>query len=711
MFMCYFRLKMEEDLDCRSHVFDLPEEESGVAEILVNNANYFGKRLSTDKRVPGRIGNPEYFGFWRDTLKASDFVLNTIKDGYKFPFKSMPPSDICKNNKSMLNNRDFAYQELLRLESLGCISRVTEQPYLVLPLSVVYSKKLRLVVDASRHLNPYLEDRKCKLEDLAVSEQMLKQGDYQTCQDLDSGYWHVPLNENMKKFVGVHFIKDNGEVIFWVWNVLFLGIKDAVYIFTKLLIPHKQYLRSLGIRCSIFIDDQRILAENKELCQKNTDFAIETFDKAGWTINVKKSSGEPSQRLKFLGLINDSNLMKYFVPEDKVNDICDLLHFMLKKKKVHIKVLAKALGKVQFCVRAMGPCVRLLTRSSYYIISKAKHWNAMIELNDLACKELRFLKENFVNLNGNLIRPSLSQVKIDCKISSDASDKGYCVYEVCDDNEILCKRVFSLEESRRSSTERELLAFYDFYNSDKVLNFKGCNIVHYTDNHNCSIILSVGSRNIRLQPIVLDTFLAWKKYDLNVSVIYLPRSDPIIEFADFESKNFDLHDFSIDFDNFCILYSKFGPFEIDCFASKFNKKCIRYYSKFFENEAEGLNFFSQRLPFCNLLVFPPIHLVIPALYHLQKFKSYGCFIVPKWVSAHFWTFLCADGRHFNKFVLSVYVFSPFYSCGEHVVNTMFKGVKKFDTLAIKFDFNVSNAFVSQIDERFCILNGCNVCRF
>ena len=700
---------MEDDFDCRQFVFDLPEEEAGVAEILVNNARYAGKQLATDRRVPGRIGKPEYFPFWRDTLKASDFILKTISEGYTFPFKSIPPSDFCKNNQSMLKNRDFALQELLRLESLGCIERVNEKPYLCLPLSVVFSKKYRLVVDASRHLNPFLEDRKIKLEDLNVSEQLLKQGDFQTTQDLDSGYWHVPLHKDMRKYVGVHFVKDNGEVLYFVWNVLFLGIKDAVYIFTKLLIPHKTYLRGLGIRVSVYLDDQRILGQPSELCAKNTKIAMDTLDRAGWTVNLKKCSEKPTQSLKFLGLLNDTSVMKYFVPDDKVRDICNLLIDVLKKKKIFIKILAKVLGKVQFCVKAMGPCVRLLTRSSYYLISKASSWNSMIILNDLAFRELSYLKDNFNMLNGNDIRPSLSQIKIDFKISSDASDKGFCVYEVCDGNDILKKRVFSLEESKRSSTERELVAFHDFYNSEKAFKYKGCNIVHYTDNFNCSIILSVGSRNVRLQPIVLETFLAWKKLDLNVTVCHLPRSDPIIEFADFESKNFDLHDFSIDFDNYVILCKKFGPFELDCFASASNKKCIKFYSKFSESKAEGVNFFAQRIPNCNLFVFPPIHLVIPALYHLQKFNSFGCFIVPKWVSAHFWTFLCADGRHFNKFVLSVYIFSPFYVCGDHIINSMFKGVKKFETLAIKFDFSIANAFSSRIDKNFCIFNGCNLC--
>ena len=50
--------------------------------------------------------------------------------------------------------KEFSLAELLHLEKLCCISCVESAPYLCLPLSVVFSQKLRLVVNASRHLNP-----------------------------------------------------------------------------------------------------------------------------------------------------------------------------------------------------------------------------------------------------------------------------------------------------------------------------------------------------------------------------------------------------------------------------------------------------------------------------------------------------------------------------------------------------------------------------
>ena len=136
----------------------------------------------------------------------------------------------------------------------------------------------------------------------------------------------------------------------------------------------------------------------------------------------------------------------------------------------------------------------------------------------------------------------------------------------------------------------------------KAFKFKKCNVIYYTDNMNCETILSVGFRNIRLQPLVLDIFLAWKPLNMKVTVVYISRNHEIIEYADKESRNFDLHDFSVDSEFFLVLNDLFGSFELDCFASRSNKKCIRYYSKFEDVNSEGLNFFAQILPHCNLFV-------------------------------------------------------------------------------------------------------------
>ena len=68
---------------------------------------------------------------------------------------SPPPASFTANNRSALEDQAFVRAELERLEILGCIKRVEEQPLVVLPLSRVFSNKWRLVLDALRRLNPW----------------------------------------------------------------------------------------------------------------------------------------------------------------------------------------------------------------------------------------------------------------------------------------------------------------------------------------------------------------------------------------------------------------------------------------------------------------------------------------------------------------------------------------------------------------------------
>ena len=171
--------------------------------------------LSTNVRVPGNIHRPEYFNFWKDTLKADKFVLSTLKEGYKLPFREIPPEYMEPNNRSALESGDFLLQELLRLEELGCISRVSERPHLVLPCSVVFSNKVRLVVDASRALNPFLEDRPVKLTSLEKANDGVPKDAWGSTQDLDSGYYHVSVAQEHRKYLGVHFVDPRtGKTLF-----------------------------------------------------------------------------------------------------------------------------------------------------------------------------------------------------------------------------------------------------------------------------------------------------------------------------------------------------------------------------------------------------------------------------------------------------------------------------------------------------------------
>lgn len=206
------------------------EADRELVRQIENQASYQGRRLVTDSRVPGNVNKQEFRKFWENELKpyTSELLATTISNGYSLPFSQIPPRSMEGNNKSAKEDMQFVRAEVLRLESLGCISRVTTRPHLVLPLSSVFSKKKRLVVDASRALNPFLLDRAVRLQDLRDIPNILQPGMYQACDDLDSGYWHLAIAPEHKTFLGISIQEENsGRNIYFVWNVLFLGVKDV----------------------------------------------------------------------------------------------------------------------------------------------------------------------------------------------------------------------------------------------------------------------------------------------------------------------------------------------------------------------------------------------------------------------------------------------------------------------------------------------------
>ena len=86
----------------------------------------------------------------------------------------------------MLSKSTFLWEDLVRLESLGCTKRVNFNPHIVNSCSVVHSKKWRCVLDASICLNKYCLRRRTKLADLSSIPLLLRTWDYITFNDLDS---------------------------------------------------------------------------------------------------------------------------------------------------------------------------------------------------------------------------------------------------------------------------------------------------------------------------------------------------------------------------------------------------------------------------------------------------------------------------------------------------------------------------------------------
>ena len=107
------------------------------------------------------------------------------------------------NNKSAREDAAFVKSEVLCLEKLGCVTRVTDRLHIVLPLSSIFSKKKRVVIDASRALNPYLRHRRVRLQDLRDIPNVVRKG--MCTDDLDFGEELTFWKNQIEYLNGFHF--------------------------------------------------------------------------------------------------------------------------------------------------------------------------------------------------------------------------------------------------------------------------------------------------------------------------------------------------------------------------------------------------------------------------------------------------------------------------------------------------------------------------
>ena len=199
-----------------------------------------------------------------EELGADPYIIQCVREGYKLVLDSQPPNSFTKNNKSALREPEFVRSELKKLEQLNCIKRTTTRPSIVLPLSLVFSNKWRVCLDCSRGLNPFCTTRRITLADLTHVSRTVQKGDYMVVNDLTSGYWQVPVHPDDQDKLGFQFEDENGRETFYTWSVLVLGLKDAVYFFTRLTAPLMATLRKEGFRGQIYIDDVLTTASTLE---------------------------------------------------------------------------------------------------------------------------------------------------------------------------------------------------------------------------------------------------------------------------------------------------------------------------------------------------------------------------------------------------------------------------------------------------------------
>ena len=133
-----------------------------------------------------------------------------------------------------MRHPEFVKKSILELLEGNFIREVSEPPHCVNPLTVADNKdKLRLVLDLG-FVNEFLVKTNFKYEDLRDVVDFLEEGDFFIKFDIKSGYHHIEILEEHKKYLG--FFWDFGNVRrFFIFEVLPFGLASASLAFSKMM--------------------------------------------------------------------------------------------------------------------------------------------------------------------------------------------------------------------------------------------------------------------------------------------------------------------------------------------------------------------------------------------------------------------------------------------------------------------------------------------
>eukprot|EP00111_Clytia_hemisphaerica_P013786 TCONS_00040574-protein len=585
----------------------------GMKEALNKDRFWEFEQSAESISVAGKI--QKFSEFWEKDLKASNFALNIVHEGYKIPFESEPPKFFAKNNASSLKNRTFVTDSITQLLKDDCIKKVDEPPHCVNPLTVAEgNSKLRLVLDL-RHVNRYIKPKKFKYENLKQVSELTNKNDFLITFDLKSGYHHVPINPDFQTFLGFAWDID-GKRQYFVFKVLPFGLNIACLVFTKLMRQLVKRWRSMGIKCAMYLDDGIIGNNSYNSLITMRDLVLNDLQSAGLTVNFTKSSLVPGRTKTWLGFEINTVDMNFEVPASKIQKLLKLISQALENEFLSAREVSRIAGNLISMAIAIGPLVYLLTKQMYKFIASSFSWDKRRLINFDVIQELQFWQTNLKNVKAFRIKTKPEITKI---IFSDASGTGYGGYVVEKLGNIIAKGNFCKQEIQTSSTFRELLAVkYILMSFPKLLENEI--IEWFTDNDNICKIISRGSTRQHLQNLAIEIFNLCLSHNVEIYPTWIPRD--MNKTADLISKSMDTDNWSIDNETFNHIIKNYGQITIDRFSDNQNAKSTVFNSREYCPGTSAVNAFS-----CNWgnnefnWLCPPISLVGKTIQHLKNCRD------------------------------------------------------------------------------------------
>lgn len=541
-----------------------------------------------------------------------------------------PNSASCNSYEAFVSKTLEEWIKCGAVRVLGKVGEV-EPPRVIMPLTVEPSKP-RLCHD-ERYLNLWVKDLPFTLDTLKEVPRVVGKNCYMTCIDHKSGYQHVRLTKNSETYFGICW-----QGFYLVYTTLPFGFKASCYIYHTLSTMVVSYGRELGVPSLIYIDDcmNTELASQVNGDQKTSEqraaaaiyIMCQLWCRLGYTLSLSKGVFVPTKELRFLGLVINSALPAFLVPDDKKATFKSLREQILEGSTVSVKTLQRFQGKCM-SLTLVVPAARLYISEISRKLAAGEKNSRLVELT----AELRHEIEHWRFLDswtGHVSWRPEKHLQV-VSLATDASSYKWGAvvgldddrsrqeladfWQVGDDRPIHVKEAEALLATLKSVSQR----------------LAGHRVDAYLDN---MAVVDAWSRfrikDQRLAKIIKAIFQVVTELNIDLSLQYIPSVENP---ADAPSRSLSWADAMLGSDSWRMVEHAFGPHSVDLMATDANAmkrggNCLRHFTPYPTPLSDGVNVFAQDLrnevnPYC----YPPICLIGALLIYLQESGVKQCTMV------------------------------------------------------------------------------------
>ncbi len=603
----------------------------------------------------------DYYGEWDKILptgEEGDAVRAWVKEGVdaeqffqpfngKFKGKSYssekPEAYMQPNAGSCEQHREFVSKTLEEWVSCGAIKLLgkvgeVSPPLVVMPLTVEASKP-RLCHD-ERFLNLWVRDFPFTLDTLKDVPRLVSEKTYMTSVDHKSGYQHIKLKKSSRKYFGICW-----QGFYFEYTTLPFGFKASCYVYHTLSTMVASYGRELGVPSLVYLDDSL----NTELTSMRDGTKIpegeggdkgfarasvaiyimcELWCRLGYTLSLHKSVLVPSRVLRFLGMLADSVLCAFILPQDKKDSFAKLREDILCKQVVTVKTLQRLQGKCISFTLAV-PAARLYVSEMCHAISRGQKNSRHIQVTGPLRDEIEYWRFIDTWLGCSPWRKEKHLQII--SLATDASTyKWGAIVGMGKEGAPLEMADYWLEGDTRPIHLKEAEALLVTLQSVGG-SIRGHRVDAYVDN--MAVIHAWGKqgcRDINLARVIKRVFTVVTDLNVDLSLHYIPSAQNP---ADLPSRTINWSDARLGEEAWKEVEGCFGPHSIDLMATDANVMTregvpLRHFTPYPTPQSAGVNVFAQDLakeisPYC----YPPVCLIGPILSYLKEAGTKKCTIV------------------------------------------------------------------------------------